>query len=55
MGVGVSVGGQVPPLDVQFAQLTDDARVAHHHHGPGDHEIQNGRSIVNWYPCGKNS
>ena len=41
VGVGVSVGGEVPPLNVQFAQLTDDARVAHHHHGPGEYEIQN--------------
>ena len=35
MGVGVSVGGEVPPLDGQLAQLADNTGVAHDHHGPG--------------------
>ena len=40
VGVGVAVGGEVPPLDVQLTQLADDARVAHNHHRPREHQSQ---------------
>ena len=39
MGVSVSVGGEVPPLYGQLAQLADNAGVAHHHHGPGKQKM----------------
>ena len=39
VGVGVSVGGEVSPLDGQLAKLADNAGVAHHHHGPGEQKM----------------
>ena len=39
MGVCVSVGGEVPPLNGKLAQLADDAGVAHYHHGPGEQKM----------------